>query len=74
MFPGLCFPGTSWGTFGILIPIVTGVFTDPTTGAIVPGAEHLIIIGVSACRQVLLWVTIVPHLRYDYYGFCGSTV
>ena len=41
--------GTSWGTFGILIPIVTGVFTDPTTGAIVPGAEHLIIIGVSAC-------------------------
>ena len=40
--------GTSWGTFGILIPIVTGVFTDPTTGAIVPGAEHLIIIGVSA--------------------------
>ena len=41
--------GTSWGTFGILIPIVTGVFTDPTTGAIVPGAEHLIIIGVAAC-------------------------
>ena len=41
--------GTSWGTFGILIPIVTGVFTDPATGAIVPGAEHLIIIGVSAC-------------------------
>ena len=41
--------GTSWGTFGILIPIVTGVFTNPTTGAIVPGAEHLIIIGVSAC-------------------------
>ena len=41
--------GTSWGTFGILIPIVTGVFTNPTTGAVVPGAEHLIIIGVSAC-------------------------
>ena len=41
--------GTSWGTFGILIPIVTGVFTDPNTGLILPGCEHLIIIGVSAC-------------------------
>ncbi len=41
--------GTSWGTFGILIPIVTGVFTDPVTGLVLPGAEHLIIIGVSAC-------------------------
>ena len=25
------------------------LLTDPATGAIVPGAEHLIIIGVSAC-------------------------
>ena len=33
--------GTSWGTFGILIPIVTGVFTDPATGAIVPLFSHL---------------------------------
>jgi tetracycline resistance efflux pump len=41
--------GTSWGTFGILIPIVTSVFTDASTGAILPGAEHLIIIGISAC-------------------------
>ena len=32
--------GTSWGTFGILIPIVTGIFT--------PGSE-LLIIGMSAC-------------------------
>ncbi len=32
--------GTSWGTFGILIPIVTAVFT--------PGSE-LLIIGMSAC-------------------------
>lgn len=32
--------GTSWGTFGILIPIVTSIF-DPTS--------ELLIIGVSAC-------------------------
>ena len=32
--------GTSWGTFGILIPIVTAIF-DPTS--------PLLIIGVSAC-------------------------
>ena len=41
--------GTSWGTFGILIPIVIGVFTDPVTDAVVAGADKLIIIGVSAC-------------------------
>lgn len=41
--------GTSWGTFGILIPIVTGVFTDPATGAVLPGADHLLVIGVAAC-------------------------
>ena len=32
--------GTSWGTFGILIPIVTAIF-DPSS--------ELLIIGVSAC-------------------------
>ncbi len=32
--------GTSWGTFGILIPIVTAIF-DPTS--------ELLVIGVSAC-------------------------
>ena len=32
--------GTSWGTFGILIPIVTAIFE--------PGSE-LLIIGMSAC-------------------------
>lgn len=38
---GLSFStGTSWGTFGILIPIVTAIF-DPTS--------ELLIIGVSAC-------------------------
>ncbi len=34
--------GTSWGTFGILIPIVTAIFPNP--------ADHtLMVIGISAC-------------------------
>ncbi len=38
---GLAFAtGTSWGTFGILIPIVTAIF---------PGDSTLLIIGMSAC-------------------------
>ena len=32
--------GTSWGTFGILIPIVTAIF---------PASDTLMIIGISAC-------------------------
>jgi len=32
--------GTSWGTFGILIPIVCGIF---------PATSELLIIGISAC-------------------------
>jgi Na+/H+ antiporter NhaC len=32
--------GTSWGTFGILIPIVTAIF---------PTSSKLLIIGISAC-------------------------
>ena len=32
--------GTSWGTFGILIPIVTAIF---------PAGSELLIIGMSAC-------------------------
>lgn len=32
--------GTSWGTFGILIPIVTAIF---------PSGDPLLIIGISAC-------------------------
>ena len=32
--------GTSWGTFGILIPIVTAIF---------PAESELLIIGMSAC-------------------------
>ena len=48
---GLAFAtGTSWGTFGILIPIVTGVFTTELanvaeTGVIPP----MVIICISAC-------------------------
>ncbi len=42
---GLSFAtGTSWGTFGILIPIVTGVF-NPTAGNL----QTMFIICVSAC-------------------------
>lgn len=38
---GLAFAtGTSWGTFGILIPIVTSIF---------PAGSELLIIGISAC-------------------------
>ena len=32
--------GTSWGTFGILIPIITGIF---------PADDPMLIIGISAC-------------------------
>ena len=32
--------GTSWGTFGILIPIVLGVF---------PAGDPLLFVGISAC-------------------------
>ena len=32
--------GTSWGTFGILIPIVTAIF---------PASSELLFIGISAC-------------------------
>ena len=39
--------GTSWGTFGILIPIVIKVFTDPATGAYTD--YTMMIISMSAC-------------------------
>ena len=51
MAVGLSFAtGTSWGTFGILIPIVTGVFEQqlvavPNGGAI----PSMVIICISAC-------------------------
>ncbi len=42
--------GTSWGTFGILIPIVTGVFeADLATVADAGSIPSLVIICISAC-------------------------
>ena len=40
--------GTSWGTFGILIPIVVAAYTEPGVGFI-PGYESIGTILVSAC-------------------------
>ena len=47
---GLSFAtGTSWGTFGILIPIVTGVFGDQLVDAANSGIPSMVIICISAC-------------------------
>ena len=47
---GLSFAtGTSWGTFGILIPIVTGVFSSQLTNAAQNGIPEMVIICISAC-------------------------
>lgn len=47
---GLSFAtGTSWGTFGILIPIVTGVFGDQLINASTNGIPSMVIICISAC-------------------------
>ncbi len=47
---GLSFAtGTSWGTFGILIPIVTGVFSSQLTDAAQNGIPEMVIICISAC-------------------------
>ena len=40
--------GTSWGTFGILIPIVTAMFGF-AEGSNVADAQPLMIVGISAC-------------------------
>ena len=40
--------GTSWGTFGVLIPIVVAAYTEPGVGFI-PGYESIGTILVSAC-------------------------
>ena len=40
--------GTSWGTFGMLIPIVVAAFVDPSVGFL-PGYETIGTILVSAC-------------------------
>ncbi|MBQ3841876.1 MAG: Na+/H+ antiporter NhaC family protein [Ruminiclostridium sp.] len=49
---GLSFAtGTSWGTFGILIPIVTGVFSESISTAVEAGnpIPEMVIICISAC-------------------------
>ena len=48
---GLSFAtGTSWGTFGILIPIVTGVFDAELAGVAAGGViPSMVIICISAC-------------------------
>lgn len=48
---GLSFAtGTSWGTFGILIPIVTGVFSESLGSAANTGIiPEMVIICISAC-------------------------
>ncbi len=47
---GLSFAtGTSWGTFGILIPIVTGVFSSSLANAGENGIPSMVIICISAC-------------------------
>ncbi len=47
---GLSFAtGTSWGTFGILIPIVTGVFSEQLVNAAQNGIPSMVIICISAC-------------------------
>ena len=47
---GLSFAtGTSWGTFGILIPIVTGVFQSQLVNAAETGIPSKVIICISAC-------------------------
>ena len=47
---GLSFAtGTSWGTFVILIPIVTGVFQSQLVNAAETGIPSMVIICISAC-------------------------
>ena len=47
---GLSFAtGTSWGTFGILIPIVTGVFGSQLANASSDGIPTMVVICISAC-------------------------
>ena len=54
--------GTSWGTFGILIPIVVSVFANSN--------HELMVISISACMAGPL----LPDFRYDDHGLCGSAV
>ena len=47
---GLSFAtGTSWGTFGILIPIVTGVFSTQLQNVSETGIPTMVVICIAAC-------------------------
>ncbi len=45
--------GTSWGTFGMLIPIVQSVF---------PMDNPLSVVCISACMAGAVWRPLLPHL------------
>ena len=53
-------PARSWGTFGILIPVVTAVFPDGQHAA---HHRHLRLLRGRCLRRPLL-----PHLRHDHHG------
>ena len=65
---GLAFAtGTSWGTFGILIPIVVAVFegSDP----------ELMIISISACMAgAVCGGSLFSDFRYDDHGICRRSL
>ena len=57
---GLAFAtGTSWGTFGILIPIVLPIFANE---------PELLTIGISACLAGAVAGSHVAHLGHDHHG------
>lgn len=41
--------GTSWGTFGILLPLVVNVFSNSNPSALSSGIPELLIVSISAC-------------------------
>ena len=65
---GLAFAtGTSWGTFGILIPIVVEAFSETDQG--------LMIIAISACMAgAVCGDHCRPHLGHHHHGQRGRPV
>lgn len=58
--------GTSWGTFGMLIPIVQSVF---------PMDNPLSVVCISACMAGAgLRGPLFSHLRHHHYGLSGGSV
>lgn len=56
--------GTSWGTFGILIPIVVAVFQGTN--------ETMMIISISACMAGAVCGDHCSPFRYYDHGICGA--